>query len=420
MSFELKIGGGVRLPIVFSDSEGKFTQPLITIFDGQISLDFSITDTDSNHVRYFRIKNNKKLKRRDPFSILIISQKKKPYKVEVNEGKLEEIIDIHKYFKELYERGVSDSAVYWNILGISPEITDYDIIDTAKNIQISLYQGDHEISSYINASERKIKDKIENKQTSHQHSSKTNKDTNIYLPNKFQISRSYLLVFVIAAICLLFVVFPIFLNGDDILKEDKKTPDKTLIEGGADKNQPKIQTEKYDFSTGSISTPEPVTCTGGAQTGDMIEVDYIGTYDNGIEFDSSYKNGQTFSLILGSGGAIPGFDKALHCMEVGEKKKFTLSPDEAYGEYDLAKIVSMPIDFIPAAENAAVGDRVSLFNGGELFQATILDMNATNVTFDLNSPLAGKSLTFEVTVRSIKSQALEGQYQYQIRDGKML
>jgi len=84
---------------------------------------------------------------------------------------------------------------------------------------------------------------------------------------------------------------------------------------------------------------QAVACTGGAQTGDLIEVDYIGTFDNGTEFDSSYKSGQPFSLILGSGGAIPGFDKALHCMEVNETKKFTLSPEEAYGEYDPAKIV---------------------------------------------------------------------------------
>ncbi|MCA1914925.1 peptidylprolyl isomerase [Methanospirillum hungatei] len=152
---------------------------------------------------------------------------------------------------------------------------------------------------------------------------------------------------------------------------------------------------------------QAVACTGGAQTGDLIEVDYIGTFDNGTEFDSSYKSGQPFSLILGSGGAIPGFDKALHCMEVNETKKFTLSPEEAYGEYDPAKIVSMPIEFIPAGENATVGDRVTLFDGGQLFQATIADMNATNVTFDLNSPLAGKALTFEVTVRNITPITLE-------------
>lgn len=166
-------------------------------------------------------------------------------------------------------------------------------------------------------------------------------------------------------------------------------------------------TEPQQAAITPVPTGETATCTGGAQDGDMIEVDYIGTFDNGTEFDSSYKSGQPFSLILGSGGAIPGFDKALHCMEVGETKKFTLSPEDAYGEFDPAKIVSMPIEFIPAGENATIGDRVTLFDGGQLFQATIQDMNVTNVTFDLNSPLAGKALTFEVTVRNITPLALE-------------
>ncbi|NLV25829.1 MAG: peptidylprolyl isomerase [Methanomicrobiales archaeon] len=152
---------------------------------------------------------------------------------------------------------------------------------------------------------------------------------------------------------------------------------------------------------------ETVTCVDGAQDGDVIEVDYIGTLDDGTEFDNSFKNGQPFSLILGSGGAISGFDSALHCMKVGETKKFTLSPEEAYGEYDPAQIVSMPIEFIPAGENVTIGNRVTLFDGGNLFQATITDMNATNVSFDLNSPLAGKTLTFEVTVRNITPMTIE-------------
>lgn len=166
-------------------------------------------------------------------------------------------------------------------------------------------------------------------------------------------------------------------------------------------------TEPTQNATIVTTEKETVTCVDGANDGDIVEVDYVGTFDNGTEFDSSYKGGKPFSLILGSGSAIPGFDSALHCMKVGETKKFTLTPEEGYGEYDPAQIVSMPIEFIPAGENATIGDRVTLFDGGNLFQATIMDMNVTNVTFDLNSPLAGKSLTFEVTVRNITPVTIE-------------
>jgi len=143
-----------------------------------------------------------------------------------------------------------------------------------------------------------------------------------------------------------------------------------------------------------------VSSADGAKEGQMVEVDYTGTFENGTVFDSSKDRGP-FSLVLGTGGAIAGFEKALIGMKVGESKKFTLSPDEAYGEYDPTRIVSLPIDFIPAEENVSVGDQVTLFNGGQMIQAKIMTLNATNVTFDLNSPLAGKALTFDVTVRNI-------------------
>ena len=166
------------------------------------------------------------------------------------------------------------------------------------------------------------------------------------------------------------------------------------------------QPEGVPAMTPSPTQAEVVSCEGGAQTGDMVEVDYIGTFDNGTEFDNSYKNGRSFSLVLGSGGAIRGFDKALHCMKVNETKKFTLSPEEAYGEYDPSMVVSMPIEFIPAGEDATIGERVTLFDGGQLIPATITGLNATNVTFDLNNPLVGKALTFEVTIRNITTSVL--------------
>lgn len=144
----------------------------------------------------------------------------------------------------------------------------------------------------------------------------------------------------------------------------------------------------------------------GAQDGNMVEVDYVGTFEDGTEFDSSRESGP-FALILGSGGAIVGFENAIRGMEIGESKKFTLSPEEAYGEYDPTLIVDMPREFIPTDEEVTLGDRVTLFDGGQFFQATIMGMNETNVTFDLNSPLAGKTLTFDVTVVNITPIEIE-------------
>ncbi len=163
-------------------------------------------------------------------------------------------------------------------------------------------------------------------------------------------------------------------------------------------------TSKDEKSPASTSQPSQAAQSAapadGVQNGDMVEINYTGTLANGSVFDSSKDRGP-FQFVVGTGTAITGFDNQIRGMKVGQNKKFTLSPEEAYGQYDPSLIKSMPIDFVPKGENVTVGDTVTLFNGQAYFPAKIIEMNATNVTFDLNSQLAGQSLTFEVTLVNV-------------------
>lgn len=139
---------------------------------------------------------------------------------------------------------------------------------------------------------------------------------------------------------------------------------------------------------------------GVAKAGDLVEVEYTGTLSNGSVFDTSKGRGP-FSYVIGSGNAIKGFDKNIMGMKLGETKKFTAAPEEAYGVYNASYIKVAPRSFIPAQENVTRGDRVTLFDGANYFQVTVKDMDAKNVTFDLNHPLAGQALTFEVTLTNL-------------------
>ncbi|MFH0968742.1 MAG: hypothetical protein V1862_13775, partial [Methanobacteriota archaeon] len=79
-------------------------------------------------------------------------------------------------------------------------------------------------------------------------------------------------------------------------------------------------------------------------------------------------------------------------------------------------IKSMPIDFIPKEElpNISVGDSITLFNGQGYFPAKVVELNATNVTFDLNHPLAGETLSFDVSLVNLtpakEVEAMMAQY----------
>lgn len=68
-----------------------------------------------------------------------------------------------------------------------------------------------------------------------------------------------------------------------------------------------------------------------AEVGDFVSVHYIGTLEDGTEFDNSYDRGEPFQLILGAGQVIPGWEIGLLKMNEGDKAIFTIPPELGYG-----------------------------------------------------------------------------------------
>jgi FKBP-type peptidyl-prolyl cis-trans isomerase 2 len=152
---------------------------------------------------------------------------------------------------------------------------------------------------------------------------------------------------------------------------------------------------------GSTST-EPLVSTGAdaqgfiAQDGDLVEVHYVLTLDDGTVQDSSRDRGSTFTFTVGAGDVIAGFDTAVRGAKVGDLKTVRMEADQGYGEWSEANIVAVP--FNPDQGDVAVGDEVFLTNGQP---AVVIEVTAETVTLDANHPLAGEALTFEIEVISI-------------------
>lgn len=72
-----------------------------------------------------------------------------------------------------------------------------------------------------------------------------------------------------------------------------------------------------------------------AKTGDTVAMNYTGRLENGTVFDSNtdpkFGHMQPFVFTLGAGQVIPGWDKGIVGMKVGEKKTLTIPPEDAYG-----------------------------------------------------------------------------------------
>ena len=135
-----------------------------------------------------------------------------------------------------------------------------------------------------------------------------------------------------------------------------------------------------------------------ARKGSNVKVHNVGTLNDGSEFDNSYKLGNTLNFKVGDGQLLKKFDETVKGMSVGDKKKVTLTPEEAYGNPNPQAVQNVPKEaFGGDLEKLQVGARV---NGqteqGQPLVAKIQAINESEVTLDLNHPLAGESLNFEI------------------------
>ncbi|NHM14196.1 peptidylprolyl isomerase [Eggerthellaceae bacterium zg-886] len=138
------------------------------------------------------------------------------------------------------------------------------------------------------------------------------------------------------------------------------------------------------------------------QLGSTVTLTYKGTLDDGEVFGfATEENPMRFQT--GMDMAIDGFEKAiLEMNEVGERKTFTVDEHEAYGEYLEGHVAKIPVEQIPVG-NIKVGRRIMLGSDeGVPAPATVIEVNNGMVTFDLNHPLAGKALTFEVELLEVE------------------
>lgn len=139
------------------------------------------------------------------------------------------------------------------------------------------------------------------------------------------------------------------------------------------------------------------------QLGSTVTLIYTGKLEDGTVFGYATQD-KPMKFQTGMDMAIDGFEKVILGMnEVGEKKTFVVDEYGAYGEYLEGHTTKIPLEQIPV-DDIKVGKRIFLSSSedGAPMPATVLEIAEGMVIFDLNHPLAGKSLTFEVELLEIE------------------
>ena len=141
-----------------------------------------------------------------------------------------------------------------------------------------------------------------------------------------------------------------------------------------------------------------------AKSGDTVKVHYTGTLSDSSEFDSS-RGGEPLEFTIGQNMVIPGFENGVIGMKVGESRKVAITADQAYGPYNSELVAAVPRSQVPPQLDVSVGMVLQVRSTeGELARAIVRDVFENEIILDLNHPLAGQDLTFEIELVEISGE----------------
>jgi peptidylprolyl isomerase len=133
-----------------------------------------------------------------------------------------------------------------------------------------------------------------------------------------------------------------------------------------------------------------------AKTNDLVRVHYTGSLEDGTVFDSSLDR-QPLEFKIGHGVIIPGFENGIIGMNEGDTKVVSIQPEDAYGMHRNELVGVIERVRVPNNIKPEVGMVLKVRSPeGEMIKVTVTDVNETSVTLDMNHPLAGKELIFEI------------------------
>ena len=129
----------------------------------------------------------------------------------------------------------------------------------------------------------------------------------------------------------------------------------------------------------------------------VVTMDYTLTV-NGEVIDSSDGN-DPLEFLQGHQNIVPGLERELYGLKIGESKKVTVTTAEGYGEVDLDAFLDISRSEFPDDIPLEIGVELDLRDDdGEVMSATISQVEGDNVQLDLNHPLAGETLEFDVKI----------------------
>ncbi|WP_104721187.1 FKBP-type peptidyl-prolyl cis-trans isomerase [Helicobacter mesocricetorum] len=143
----------------------------------------------------------------------------------------------------------------------------------------------------------------------------------------------------------------------------------------------------------------------------VVSIEYQVKEDGTENILDSNIGGQPLEFIMGKGEVIKGLENAVAKMSVGDKQEIVIAPVDAYGEYISDYVQEVPREQFVGIDLQAGMTLFGQGDNGQTVQVIVKDFNDDVVIVDYNHPLAGKTLSFAVTLLDAR-EATEKELSY--------
>lgn len=139
----------------------------------------------------------------------------------------------------------------------------------------------------------------------------------------------------------------------------------------------------------------------------VVSIHYVLTDENKTVLDSS-EGQDPLTYLHGAGGLIPGLEKEILGKAIGDKFDVTVDPVEGYGELDESLVQKVPLEVFEGVDKVEPGMQFrTQAQDGSSQLITVTDIEGEEVTIDMNHPLAGVTLYFDIEITAIRDATEE-------------
>lgn len=137
------------------------------------------------------------------------------------------------------------------------------------------------------------------------------------------------------------------------------------------------------------------------QDGKRVSIEYTLKLDDGSTADTNVGR-EPLTYTQGQGQILPALENALEGLAVDDSKAVTLPPEQGYGTVDPERVQTVPVDQIPEGAREVGAQLVAADEQGRRIPVRVKEVRDDAIVVDLNHPLAGETLHFDVKVVEIQ------------------